>query len=126
MTIHEIRKQAEEKHNENVKNCGVFFAFNNEQFAEGLKDRKVNEIVSIGAGGYMPKENVEKFVFTSKEIEKWKKEQIKTYKLSREHILYELYNHECFYTGDLESVSFLPYTAEEIRQVYVDELKKKS
>ena len=51
----EIRQVAEVKRTELYTNCGLFFAFSNEQFTENKTPLKEGEkYVSIGAGGYLP------------------------------------------------------------------------
>lgn len=121
-TISEVKAAQQLKVNELMTNCGVFWAFSNEQFltnktplAEGEK------YVSIGAGGYMPKGKVEAFKSGMKEIKAWYKSAIKKDGLRRAYIIYELNNHEAFYTGDIDlAVEVLgsDYTREEVLEVY--------
>lgn len=128
MTIHDIKKQQQEKYDTLLTDCGVFFAFSNEQFAANKTPLKEGEkYVSIGAGGYMPKGNVDKYLQGSKEIKKWYSATIKATKNARrDNILYELSNHECFYTGDIEdALSALGkgYTRKEVYKVYTEQLQ---
>ena len=102
-----IKKQAQEKLTVLFNECGVFFAFSNEQFEENKTPLKDGEkYVSIGAGGYMPKSKVDDYITGSKLINKWEKAEIKKLKDGKElHILNELRNYECFYTCDIDDAA---------------------
>ena len=125
MTYTEIKEKKSKDYNELFTNCGVFWAFSNEQFIEGAKKIKPTmaegeKFVDIGAGGYLPKHNVQKLMDGTKQIDKTFKEQIAEFKMREKHILYELNNHECFYTGDItEAVEAMDedYTREEVNKV---------
>ena len=116
----ELKSEKQVKYNNLMNECNVFWAFNSEQFNEGLAKCELSEgekIVSIGAGGYIAKKNVQSLIDGQKAIEKWFKLATKTMK--EEHILYELNNHECFYTGNIqEAVNVLPYSVKMILYVY--------
>lgn len=126
--LHEIKAEKENKVSELLKFCSVFFAFSNEQFhanktplAEGEK------YVSIGAGGYMPKGKAQDFKKGLDDIDTWFKSEVKSQKLRRANIIYELGNYECWYTGEIEdAVNALgeDYTLEEIQEVYRTERNK--
>ena len=58
--------------------------------------------MSIGAGGYLPKGNVDTFINGMEAITKEYKAAIKSNKLRVKLIAYQLANHECYYTGDIE------------------------
>lgn len=100
----------------------MFFAFSNEQFAENKTPLKEGEkYVSLGAGAYLPKGSVDKYISGIKEIEKWYKTTIKENKVRSENILYELCNHEAFYTCDIEDTLLAlgsDYTQDEVQAVY--------
>lgn len=116
-----IRKQASEKLTTLMNECGVFFAFSNEQFHENKTPLQEGEkYVSIGAGGYMPKSKINDYLKGLKAINQWEKTEIKKIKDGKEqHILYELRNHECFYTCDIEyAVNVLPYSKKEVWAVF--------
>ena len=124
----DIRKEAQDKHTTLFNECGVFWAFSNEQFAEGLKKTTLAEgekLASIGAGGYLPKSKVEQLKAGMKNITLWEKTEIKKMKDGkRKHIIYELNNHECFYTGSIEGAEMvLPYPRKDILKVYHEERK---
>jgi hypothetical protein len=104
------------------KECGLFWAFNEEQFKEGKAKnpiKKGEKYTSIGAGGYLPSKNVDKFIEGMKAIEKWAREAKKD---DQEVILYQLNNYECFYQGDIEdampTLSRLGYTREQVKKVF--------
>ena len=117
-----VKKQEQEKYTKLMDECGVFWAFSNEQFTEGKAKHPVAEgekYANIGAGGYMPSKNVDKFTQGMKSIAKWAKQAKKD---ATEVILYELNNYECFYTGDITDamprLEDLGYTTDEVKKVY--------
>jgi hypothetical protein len=124
MDIASLKKQMDDKYSELFKECGVFFAFSNKQFAENKTPlREGEKYVSIGAGGYMPKGNTEKYIEGNKAITKWYKEATKDEKLRKANIIYELNNHEAFDTYDLDSTMDAlgsDYTREEVSKVFND------
>ena len=72
----------EEKHTELFNNLGCFWAFNNDQFKEGLEKaggiEKTGKYVAMGAGLYCPKKNIELLLNGMKQIKKdWKKDREK-------------------------------------------------
>lgn len=102
-TIPEIKKEQEAKLSELFKTCGVFFAFSNEQFESNKTPLEEGEkYVTIGGGGYLPKGKVTEFKDGMSALDKWYKAEIKSNKARKAHILYELNNHEAFYTHDIE------------------------
>lgn len=112
---------------------GIFWAFSNEQFDQGYAKVKPTmqegeKLTSIGAGGYIPTSRVQAFLDGMKAIEKSFKQGIKNAKARNEHILYELNNHESFYTGSIEHALIAlgdDYTAEEVTAVYKEYKKAK-
>jgi len=135
MKYQEIKKKRHEDTNNLFTNLGVFWAFGNDQFKEGL-DKLVakgmlksgEKLVSIGAGGFMPKTNFDKLTQGMKEIEETFKKEIKEANARTEHILYELNNHEAFYTGTIDDTLQAlgeDYTAEEVTTVYKEYKKAK-
>jgi hypothetical protein len=124
MTYAEIKQTKEKATNDLFTACGVFWAFSNEQFKDGLAKTTLAEgekVVDIGAGGFVPKSNVDKLINGMKEIDDTFKTQIADTKMREKHILYELNNHEAFYTGHIsDALGALgeDYTAEEVTEVY--------
>ena len=124
MKYQEIKAEAEKRLSTLLTECGVFWAFSNEQFEQNKTPLKEGEkYVSIGMGGYMPKGNIQAFSQGNKDLAAWQKAEIKKYKQQDEQIKYELYNHECFYTGDVERVcELLPDVPKDrILKVYHEE-----
>lgn len=129
--IQDINKEREEKQTQLFKECGLFWAFSNQQFAENKTPLKEGEkYVSIGAGGYLPKGNVDLFLNGMKEQDKWYKAEIKANKGARRaNIAYELANHEAYYTGDilpaLEALGS-DYSRKEVLKVFNKEMFTKN
>ena len=122
-TLNEIKAQKEVKVSELIKTCLMFFAFSNEQFTANKTPLQDGEkYVHLFAGAYMPKGQVDNYLNGMELINKWYKKEINTSKKMREdNILYELNNHEAYYTGDIEdTLSSLgkDYTRKEVWKVY--------
>jgi hypothetical protein len=117
-----IKKEKQKMTTELFEKCGVFFAFSDKQFDENKTPLKEGEkYVSIGGGGYMPKGSIKAFEEGMKAINSYGKQKVKKSNLQETEILYELQNHECFYTGDISDVVDLfegTYTVKQIRDVY--------
>lgn len=130
MKYQAIKNQAQDKTSKLLEDCNVFWAFNNEQFAEGKAKnplKKGEKYIDIGGGGYMPKGKFEQFETGLQDIEQWTKQTIKQAK-TEEVILYELNNYESFYTGELDNamevLEPLGYTYEQVREVYNNNYSK--
>ena len=129
--LHEVKKERETKQSELSEQCGVFFAFSNEQFAENKTPLEEGEkYVSMGMGGYLPRGKVAAFNAGWKELAKWYKKEVADNKdLRRKEIIYELGNHEAWYTGDIKDTmgALGPgYTAKEVWKVFNEELEKQT
>ena len=122
-----IKQQEQNKVDALLKNCGVFFAFSDKQFAENKTPLQEGEkYVSIGGGGYMPKSQVKNFTDGMAEIRKWKQSEIKRTKSEIKEIEYELSNHECYYTNDISVVVDMfkgVYSEKMIRDIFVKNCK---
>lgn len=124
MKYYQIRDQRKAKVSELIKKCRMFFAFSDSQLKERMSDNPLDEsdkYVSIGAGAYMPKSNVEKYTNGCEQIDKWYNGIIKENNMDDEVILYELANHEAFYTGEIEDTYYAlgcNYTKKKILEVY--------
>lgn len=125
-TYKEIKDKHSKNYNDIMTEHKVFFAFNNNQFDEGkakigITDNK--DLCSIGAGGYMPKAKADKMTkLLAIENKRYKKELKEAKELKEQAILYELNNHEAFYTGRLDEVINIfkgLYTKEDIKKVYL-------
>jgi hypothetical protein len=126
-SVQTLRKERENKLTELFNSTQLFFAFSEEQFLEGKPELKEGDkLVSIGAGGFLPKSNIEKFEKGFKEIKKWYSKEIKNNKLIEKEIIYEMYNHEVFYTSDLDDIfDMYPNLSKEyLRKLYNKEKQK--
>lgn len=122
-TLHEIKAEKETKVSELIKKCLMFFAFSNEQFAENKTPLQEGEkYVHIGAGAYMPKGQVDNYLNGIDEIKSWYKKEVNASKQIRiDSIVYELHNHEAFYTGTIDDTLDAlgsDYTAKEVWKVF--------
>jgi len=84
---------------------GVFFAFSDKQFKEGMEKLGINDtklIYSIGSGGYILKTRSQSFSDMFKRHRQALKELKKNEKELIVAIAYELNNHEYGYTGEVE------------------------
>jgi len=95
----------------------IHWAFGNEQFKEMLKEMNttIDNVVSIGAGGYILEKDVKKYI----NLLKWAKNFRKKARKSEEYIVEmfrtELDNHEYGYTRDVtEALDALGLTLETI------------
>ncbi len=85
---------------------GIFYAFSNKQFNEGMEkiglntDNDLKKIVSLGHGGYMLKSRKEEFKALVNRHDKELKELKKEEKSLVNAIAYELRNHEYCITHD--------------------------
>lgn len=99
---------------------GIFFAFSNSQFAEGmekvgLNEGSVKDILSLGSGGYIKRDRKiafnAMFLRHTEGMEALKKEE----KLLVDALCYELRNHEYCITGDpSDALSALDLTVESV------------
>jgi hypothetical protein len=106
MDLHELKQQQEQANSILFKECGLFFAFSNEQFAENKTPLKEGEkYVSILGGGYVPKGNLDKLLNGLEANRKAYQKAVKANNLRLKQIAYEFANHECFYTGDWSVVA---------------------
>lgn len=126
MTAYELKQKRQADTNNLMTECGVFWAFGQKQFEEGLAKVKPTmapgeKLLDIGAGGFMPKSNKEKYIQGMRVIREEFNAAMKDEKTRADYILYELHNHEAFYTGALSSTLDAlgeDYTREEVQAVY--------
>jgi transposase len=133
-TYQEIKSNYQKTSDGLVDKYKVFFAFSNEQFKEAItkleKDGEIEPgakkiIIDIGMGGFILKKYVKQYnEATDKAYNDYRK-QVKALRDNKKEtekaILYELNNHEAFYTGRLDEVIEKfdgIYTAEAIRATY--------
>lgn len=128
MTYQELKARRQAKYDALIEQAHVFWAFSNEQFAEGKAKHPVDDgskYVSIGMGGYLPGQYKQVWIDGIDAITAWEKQANAELKANRAEeekaILYELNNHEAFYSGEIDDVVGLfegVYTREQIRKVY--------
>ena len=123
VSVQDLKRQQQQQYSALFKECGVFWAFSEDQFNASKTPLKEGEkYVSIGAGGYLPKGNVPKFSEGMERIRKEHNAAVKaSRKLRRDLIAYELRNHEAHYTGDItDTMEALGkgFTLKEVRKVY--------
>jgi len=128
--IHDIKEEQQNKVSELIKNCSVFFAFSNEQFQKNKTPKQEGEkYVHLGMGGYLPKSQLDNYLNGLELIDKWYKAETKETKLRKENIIYELANHESWYTGSIdEALEALgeDYTRAEVLAVFRSEYNKQT
>lgn len=124
MNSYELMKR---KHQEEVNNFPIGFAFSNEQFKEmmnkwGLTENDTDKVVSIGyGGGFIKKTDVEAFKEMNKRHRKEEKNAIENDKTGEGYIKdmfeSEFVNNEYGYTHDMENtLDVLGLTIEEINE----------
>jgi hypothetical protein len=127
MNLQDLKKKREEANTLLFNECGLFWAFSNEQFNQNKTPLKEGEkYVAIGAGGYVPKSNLDKFLNGLEANNKEYKKGVKANNLRLKEIAYEFGNHECFYTGDWSVVAdmFPEVPKDVIYKLYQKEYKK--
>lgn len=122
-TVQQLKKEEQDRQTVLFDNCGLFWAFSNQQFAANKTPLQEGEkYVSIGGGGYLPKSKFPDFENGMKEISKWFKSETKQNKAMRVDLIkYELSNYEAYYTGEItDTLNALGkgFTAKEVWAVY--------
>lgn len=127
-TISEIKKQQSAKVDQLIKDSGMFFAFNNEQFEEGKTPLEPGDkYIHIGHGCILPKSKLQFYIDGMAEIGNWYKAAVSSNKARKANILYELNNHEAFYTYDIEEALMAlgsDYTSAEVWAVFRKNINK--
>lgn len=130
VNITDLKVEKQNKVDALITSCRVFFAFSNEQFTSNMPTlEEGDKIVSMGAGGYLPKSQVQNWIDGMDAIGKWYKGATKSIKLRKQNIAYELSNHEAYYTGDIsDTLDALgeDYTREEVLEVFYKERRKQA
>ena len=102
--------ELKEKQQDEVNNFPMFFAFNQQQFEEGLEkfNATKNDLIAIPGGGFILKKDNKRFLdlFTrrSEELQKYIDSDVDGSGFVREMFYYELNNHEYCYSYDLEGI----------------------
>jgi hypothetical protein len=125
-TYQTIKAKQQKDYDELLTNHKVFWAFNQSQLEEGkakigVLDNK--DLTSIGGGGFLPKANADAFMADMAKLSKAHTKELREAKQAKEEaILYELNNHECWYSGSIDPVVELfagVYTKDDIKKVYL-------
>ena len=114
--IRQAKQEYSNLYNNKIAEIGVFFAFDEKQFNENKtpKNAKDNEFISLGAGGYIWKGNLQKLQeYNAHGHQKEKQDFLKRIN-KKAFILYELLNHEAFYTYELDD------TLDTLKDYYTD------
>jgi hypothetical protein len=102
---------------------GIFFAFSNEQFKEGMEKigltmEDTKQIMSLGAGGYILKTKASAFAAMFKRHAEEKKTRKLEEKFLFDSLVYELNNHEYCITSDTkDALDALGYSKEDVDPV---------
>lgn len=109
------------RHQKEVELFPMAFAFNNEQFKEGMEKlgldaKDTQKVLSIGGGGFIRRTDSDAFGAMFDRIHAEKAEARKNSDYLFEMFSYELANHEYCYTWDLtDTLRSLGLTLEEIK-----------
>lgn len=108
-----LYKNLKSKHQKEVDEFPISFAFSDKQFAEGMRKlgllpTDTDKVYSIGLGGFIRKKDSKAFGDMLKRHTNEMNEAISKDKTGagfiKDMFLYEMWNHEYGYTGDLEPV----------------------
>jgi hypothetical protein len=130
MDLQELKKRKEDQMQALNKSCGLFWAFNDKQLAEGIAKNPLSEgdkYVRLKFGGFIPKSKVQAFIDGLDAINAEYKKDLKRNRLKKTNIAYELNNHEAYYTGCVESTLAAlgeGYSRREVLEVYNQERRK--
>lgn len=126
--IIQIKEEKQIRLTKLINDCSIFFAFTKKQFEENKTPLEEGEkYMELGSGTYIPKSKFKNYLTGIKALKKWFSEEVETNQARRQHIMYELSNHEVYYTNDIsDALAALggDYTKEEVRAVYNQERVK--
>jgi len=95
------------KHQQSIEDFeGIFYAFTNEQFKEGLKkvnlsEGEENKLFKLGSGSFILKDRIKDLEDLLLSNKKELRENLKDEKFLLNALRYELSNHEYSYSGDI-------------------------
>lgn len=114
----ESHQQMKQRHSQEISNQkGLFWAFSKEQLNEGLLkiNSKIEDVVSIGAGGIIRKDEIDNFKALLKRHELERKELKNNLSELYKALVYELNNHEyCITYNPQDALDALGLTKEEL------------
>ena len=98
----ETYKQMNNRHQQEVNDFPIGFAFSQDQLKKELERLGVtkDEVIGIGYGGFIRKSDRDAYIKMMKKHESEQKEAMQDAKFAYSAFLYELNNHEYNYTGD--------------------------
>jgi len=114
--------QMKDKHQKEVELFPMVFAFNNEQFKEGMEKlgfdtTDTKNIISIGGGGFIRRTDADAYVAMFDRIHAEETEARKNDAYLVQMFSYELANHEYCYTWDLtDTLRSLGLTLDEVKK----------
>lgn len=129
-----LNKYTEQKQTNLFNKYGVFFAFSNEQLQKGIDDLKSKGILLEGEklmrlplGMLAPSKHAQTVMEKLAKIHKDGRAEDIAENGKEKIIVRELYNYECFYTGDYSeayenTLKDYGFTLEEVRKAYYKEL----
>jgi hypothetical protein len=115
-------KLLQEQHQKNWNEFPIFYAFNQEQFNEGIKKIGLNpedtdKIYSLRTGGFYKKSDSKRLKEMLAKHEPERQEALKHEQYVYEMFMYELSNHEYSYTYELDdTLDALGLTMKEINK----------
>lgn len=125
-TIRDLKQELQDKMTKLFDDYGVFFAFSKDQFDKQKKDGV--KYLDGGAGMLIPKDIAKEFQDEYNKLYlDFDNKILSDKELKNKYILYQLLNHEAFYTGDYyETFERLGkgYTIEEVKAVYIQNMDK--
>lgn len=132
MTYEELKK----KHQKEVNDFPLGFAFSNSQFDEMMKkweldpENDLDKIVSIGAGGFIRKQDISAYKEMSKRFAKELEDFRKNEKEFIKGLVYQLHNHEYGYSRSNDDIiaacEALGIGEEELQDKHVREMINKA
>lgn len=117
----ETYKQMKERHEKEVNDLPIMFAFSDEQFKEGmrklgLEQTDYDKIYSLGAGGYYRREDSDMIHDCFKRHNQEMKEAMKDERFATSAFRYELANYEyCFTMDPLDAVRAVGLSMKEVQ-----------
>lgn len=129
-TLIESHQQMKSRHSNEIGNIkGLFWAFSNSQLDEGLlkTNSTVKDIVSIGAGGYIRRDELQAFKDLLERHATERKERLKDQKILFDSLVYELGNHEyCITYNPQDALDALGLSREDVDETLLNRACRES
>jgi hypothetical protein len=124
----DLQNERQEKMTQHFKDSAVFFAFSKVQFEENKGELEPgDEWFQYNIGTFVPKSKLEYFDNGFDEIEDWFQKSLLEFNLRYHHIVYELANHEAYYTYSIDDTMNAlgpEYSEQEVTEVFKKERLK--